>query len=326
MGQLAKRMPPSRFDLGLGTLEGWGDTFMSADAQSRLQVALLVSFLLHLFVVVGVTVQPPDKTNPPSVPSLEVVLVNSKTATAPQKPDQLAQANLDGGGNTDAERRARSPLPMTRQHEPQPDVTVQSRQAEASDQEARRLMTQTREQAPAVPQPEMHAQTDPKANPIPAPPSTELLASSMEFARQDARRSEADHLMAEIDKDLDAYKKRPRRKSIGASTQEFRFARYVEDWRSKIERVGTLNYPQAARDQRIYGTLRLTVSIRRNGSVESVEINRSSGQKVLDEAAIRIVRLAAPFAAFPPGIAQDTDVLSITRTWTFTREDQFQAE
>ena len=94
-------------------------------------------------------------------------------------------------------------------------------------------------------------------------------------------------------------------------------------WRLKIERIGELNYPQAARDRRLYGSLVVTVSIRADGSLESVDINRSSGERILDQAAVRIVNLAAPYAPFPPDIAKDTDILSITRTWQFTREDQF---
>ena len=90
--------------------------------------------------------------------------------------------------------------------------------------------------------------------------------------------------------------------------------------------MGNLNYPDEARRQRVYGSLLLTVSIRRDGTVESIEINRSSGFRVLDQAAVRIVELAAPFAPFPPDIARDTDVLAITRTWSFSSGDQFQTQ
>ena len=125
---------------------------------------------------------------------------------------------------------------------------------------------------------------------------------------------------------MDAHQQRPRRRFVGARTQEYRFARYIEDWREKIQRVGDLNYPQAAREQRLHGSLVVTVAIRSDGSVERVEVNRPSGQSVLDEAARRIVALAAPFGAFPPDIAKDTDVLHITRTWIFTPADRFIAE
>ena len=135
-------------------------------------------------------------------------------------------------------------------------------------------------------------------------------------------------LEAQISRDLDNYQKRPRRTFVGARTQEFRLARYIDDWRVKIERIGEMNYPQVARDQKVYGSLLVTVSIRSDGALESVEINRSSGVKLLDEAAVRIVRLAAPVAPFPQDIAREkvTDVLSITRTWMFTRSDQFVSE
>jgi periplasmic protein TonB len=133
-------------------------------------------------------------------------------------------------------------------------------------------------------------------------------------------------LEAQIRRDMQAYQERPKRKFVGARAQEYRFAQYVDNWRLKIERVGNLNYPDEARTRKIFGKLQLTVAIKANGEVETVEINRSSGHKVLDQAAIRIVRLAAPFDPFPPNIRADTDILHITRTWTFTRSDQVFAD
>ena len=160
--------------------------------------------------------------------------------------------------------------------------------------------------AAAPPQPAPQEQTKD------APNAVDLMQRSLEIAR----------LEAQISRDWDSYQKRPRRRFVGARTQEFRFARYIEDWRIKIERIGELNYPQAAREQKLYGSLVVTVSVRSDGSLEKVEINRSSGARILDEAALRIVKLTAPFAPFPADIAKDTDILSITRTWTFTRSDQ----
>ncbi len=101
---------------------------------------------------------------------------------------------------------------------------------------------------------------------------------------------------------------------------------YVEAWRQKVERIGNLNYPEAARDQKLYGQLQMTVSIRADGSIESIKIDRSSGKKVLDDAAKRIVQLSAPFSEFPKDIKKDTDILTITRTWTFTQEDALSTE
>ena len=132
-------------------------------------------------------------------------------------------------------------------------------------------------------------------------------------------------LQAQIEKQIQEYQQRPRKKFIGASTSEYRFAQYEEDWRAKIERVGTLNYPPEARG-RLYGNLQLTVTLRPDGSVESIYLDRSSGLKVLDAAASKIVRMATPFAAFPPDIRRDTDLLVITRTWFFGQGDKIWTE
>ena len=225
----------------------------------------------------------------------------------------LAQQNLDGGGNTDADRRAKSPLPVSRADNQNHELSAESRRVQQLEQEAKQLMTQMNSPAKVE---SGTTQPQPQAESRVAPNAADIMRRSMEMAR----------LEAEISKSLDDYSKRPRRKFLGPNTQEYRFTRYIEDWRQKIERVGTLNYPQAARDQKIYGSLRLTVSIKSDGSVEKVEIDRSSGKKLLDDAAIRIVNLAAPYAPFPANISQDTDILSITKTWTFTNSDQLFTE
>jgi protein TonB len=132
-------------------------------------------------------------------------------------------------------------------------------------------------------------------------------------------------LQAEIDKNLEAYQRIPRKKFIGARAAEDRFAFYADAWRVKIERIGTLNFPAEARGK-IYGNLQLTVIIRADGTVEKVELDRSSGLKVLDEAARKIVRMATPFAAFPPDIRREVDQIIITRTWFFGRGDKIWTE
>ncbi len=114
-------------------------------------------------------------------------------------------------------------------------------------------------------------------------------------------------------------------KNLGTRAVEYRFAQYMEDWRVKVERVGTLNYPEAAKGK-LYGSLLLSVRIKNDGSVERVDIDRSSGHRVLDDAARRIVRMAEPFAAFPADIRRDFDSLEITRTWSFTSGNQLETK
>lgn len=282
----------------------------------RFQCAILASLLVHAIVLFGVTIRPPtaSKLDQKPVP-LEVVLVNATSSTKPVTPDALAQRNLDGGGNTDADRRAKSPLPVTRNDPQTTELSMQSRRVEQLEAEARKLMTQAKSQT-KVEIPASQPQPQPQAESQVAPSAADIMSRSLEIAR----------LEAQIDRQMDAYQKRPRRKFVGARTAEIPLAAYIDAWRMKVERVGTLNFPQAARDQKTYGTLKLTVSIKSDGSVDNVEINTSSGHKLLDEAALRIVNLAAPYAAFPADIARDTDILSITRWWTFTRADKLSTE
>jgi protein TonB len=122
---------------------------------------------------------------------------------------------------------------------------------------------------------------------------------------------------AELQQRQQNYAKRKRHKYITASTQEYKYAAYQEAWRQKVERIGRLNYPEAARQRKLTGDLTMTVAIRADGSVASISLDRSSGYKLLDDAARRIVRLASPFAPLPDNIRAETDVLHITRTWIF---------
>ena len=282
----------------------------------RFQITLTASILLHIVVLALVTFAVTDKTKPLNNQPMEVVLVNAKSATKPTKADVQAQNNLDGGGNTDADRRAKSPLPVLRNDAQLSEVAVARKRVEQIEQKARTLMTQAKSKTEMASAPRQVA---------PQPPQLDVQLPSIGEA--EIQRSLAiQRMQAAIEKPWDNYQKRPRKQFVGARAEMNRFARYVEDWRVKIERVGELNYPQAARDQRIYGSLVLSVSIKSDGSVDKIDIGRSSGYKVLDDAAINMVKLAAPYTAFPPDIAKDTDIIDITRTWTFTSTDRLQTQ
>jgi len=277
-----------------------------------LAAAVGVSVLLH-GVALSVHFKFPDalRWNSANAP-LEVVLVNARTKERPAKAERLAQANLDRGGNVDEDRRAKSPLPVTNPNDPGRDLVEARRRVQQLEAQQQRLLAQARESKSRV------AAEQPKQAPAeePAPLNGRDLAErSLAMMR----------LEAEINRNIEEYQKRPRKKFIGARATEYRFAQYEEDWRAKVERVGTLNYPAEARGK-LYGTLRLTVTLRPDGSVESVELDRSSGLKVLDAAAFKIVRMAAPFAAFPANIRRDTDLLVITRTWFFGHGDKIWTE
>ena len=274
--------------------------------------ALGISILIHA-VLLAIKFSPIDLQKMfDKGPPLEVALVNAKSTTKPTKADILAQANLDGGGNTDADRRAKTPLPVLPKDSQTAELTVATQKVETLERQTKELMTSLKSvpAAPSIPK------STEASEPTDLPTASELMQRTLEAMR----------LEAQIAKDMDAYQKRPKRRFIGARAEEYRFARYVEDWRLKIERIGNLNYPEAAREKKLYGKLILTVSIRADGSIESVDVNRSSGFRVLDAAAVHIVEMSAPFAPFPPDVKRDTDILHITRTWSFTKGDELRSE
>ena len=249
---------------------------------------------------------------PESAP-LEVVLVNAKSESRPAQADVLAQANLDRGGNVEQKRRAKTPLPVTEPRKPGKDLADAQRRQRSLEARQQELLAQARAAQAAVPA--APAREQGLEEPGAQPSGRDLADLTLAAMR----------LQAQIDRQIEQYQKRPRKQFIGANAAEYRFAQYEEDWRLKIERVGTTNYPAEARGK-LYGNLRLTVTIRPDGSVESIELDRSSGLDVLDAAAFKIVRMATPFAAFPPDIRRDTDLLVITRTWFFGQGDKIWTE
>jgi protein TonB len=274
---------------------------------ASMQVAFVSSIAFHALVIVGLGFKVVDwrKMDAPHN-VLDVVLVNAKSVAKPEKADALAQANLDGGGNTDEQLRAATPLPSLKEREQQELREVQQRM-KVLEREAKELMTRMKSEVQVV-----QAELAPKPDGKPDANARDLIEKNLEIERLDAQ----------IRRQQQSYQERPKKKFFGSRVSESRFAVYIDTWRARVERIGSLNYPEEAKRNRIYGSLTLTVGIRANGEVDSVEINKSSRMKVLDQAAVRIVRLAAPFERFPDNIRSDTDILYITRTWSFTRSEQ----
>lgn len=278
--------------------------------KTSLSSSMMASIVLHAITLFGITfVMPDPRSMMNDLQTLQVVLVNSKSQTKPSKADALAQHHLDGGGNTEEDRQAKTSFPTLKDDKKFTPEQLAKRIAQL-EAETQRMMTRMKSEH-SVKAPEIK-----KMEGVAGNNGEDLIQKSLEIAR----------LEAQISKNNDYYQKLPRRKFIGARTQEYRFAQYIEDWRVKVERIGNLNYPEAARQQKAFGSLQLSVSIRADGSVESVEVNRSSGRRILDAAAVRIVKLAAPYSPLPPDITKDTDILTITRTWTFTQSDRLESE
>ena len=281
--------------------------------ERALGTALGLSLALHAALLSVHFKLPQALRSTPESPPLEVVLVNARTKEPPAKPDVLAQSNLNRGGTVEERRRAKTPLPVIEPREPGKDLADAQRRQRSLEAKQQELVAQAREAQSQVapPAPQAPGAEDPGAQ-----PSGRDLADLALAAMR---------LQAQIDRQIQEYQQRPRKRFIGANAAEYRFAQYEEDWRMKVERVGTLNYPAEARGK-LYGNLRVTVTIRPDGSMESIELDRSSGLNVLDAAAFKIVRMATPFAAFPPDIRRDTDLLVITRTWFFGQGDKIWTE
>ena len=301
--------------------------------------AIWFSVFVHA-IILSIHFEPELKKFKDNLPTLEVMLVNAKTLTKPDKADVLAQANLDRGGNTDQNRKMKSALPSSKQQKteftvkPMAETKAGKKAAKMTAEEAKEqkhvaelerqaqeLMTQLQstkkiESAPVEKAAAKEADTGNQETPNKKLDLDNLTAMALEM----------DRLEALISKQQDDYQKRPKRKFIGARTKEYSYALYVESWRQKVEKIGNLNYPEAAKNLKIYGQLRMTVSIKADGSIEKLVINQSSGHKVLDEAAKHIVELAAPYAKFPDEMHKEVDILDITRTWTFTKEDSLATE
>lgn len=303
-----------------------------------MSIAIWCSIVFHL-VILSIQFQPELKKFRDHLPVLEVVLVNAKTLTKPDNTEVYAQANLDRGGNTEQDRKMKTALPALKQQKveftlkPEPKTRQGAKAAQASEQtreqkrvaelekQAQALMTQINTDRIVESQPVQKAAAKESEAGDQVTPNKKLNLEAITSAAL-----EMDRLEALISKQQDEYQKRPKRKFVGGRTKEYRYALYVESWRQKVEKVGNLNYPEAAKNLKLYGQLQMTVSIRADGSIEALEINRSSGHKVLDEAAKHIVELGAPYARFPDDVKKEIDILSITRTWTFTKEDNLATE
>jgi len=236
----------------------------------------------------------------PAASTLEVVLVNAHTPDAPANPTVVAQRALDGGGDASSGMAA-SPLPRTVVQSPDEQVllALQKRRMALQTQQ-QELLTQLLS-AQRVPNPEAPRQAED--------------ASGRDAIDQE--RQILNSRIAALKARIAQYNARPEHQFAGPAAARAAYAAYVEAWRQRIEQLGTEHYPAVARG-RIYGSLQLSVTIRRDGSLVRVEIDRPSEHAILNLAARRIVQLAAPFAPLPDAAARDADVLTITRTWHFT--------
>lgn len=277
-------------------------TSTATSSADPIGATLLFSLILHGVLILGITFKLVKPT--PSLPTLDVTLVNVANRQAPDKADFLAQASNTGGGRSD---HAARPSELFSGAIPKPDPGTAVQPVDASTPRPRdatptRMVTTTGATDFQVTSDTALAEIDPQ----------EHVPTAEELKRQQAMAQ----LAAELRKKKVDYAKRPKVKYLTASTREYAYAAYMRGWSDRVERVGNLNYPEEARQQALHGDVLLTVVLNLDGSIKSIEVIQSSGHKVLDTAAERIVRLAAPFPPAPKSKDQ-IDELNITRTWRF---------
>ena len=275
-------------------------------SNDRFAVSILMALGLHAAVLLGVGFVLDFKPLTHPLETLDVVLVNWRSESNPDEADFLAQASQQGGGEaTEASRPSQENSGVSPGLADGADPVDQLEQASSAVDAAREQLlvedarSEFTQQITSIEQPDS-----------PLPTAAMLMQQSMAMAR----------LQPGIQRDRESQSKLPRRKWISANTREYEFATYMQAWVAKVERVGNLNYPEEVRRLKLVGDLIMTVGVNQDGSVESIEVMRSSGLPQLDQAATRIVRLAGPYSPLGEQISGNVDVLHITRTWRFSRD------
>lgn len=285
----------------------------SLKASNRLGLTLSIAILVHLLLILGLGFHQEPHPKPISK-TLDIALTIVKSPERPKEIDFIAQENQIGSGE-----QVRKTPPKTNDSTPirkqdVQKVVTKSPPPEVQQQQTPKAVVTTKaqkpEKAPVQAQPDRVTPPRPKTEPAPVFDSSTLSA-------------EIANLEAELAQDTERYAKRPRVHRLnGVSSASDISAWYRDEWRKKVERVGNLNYPEEAKRQKIHGSLRVLVTINRDGTVAELKVLESSGQLVLDNAALRIVRLSAPFAPFTGDLARHYDQIEIIRTWRFERGDR----
>ncbi|SEG82278.1 energy transducer TonB [Marinobacterium lutimaris] len=300
-------------------------------SKERFGLLLFLAAAFHGVLLLMLSFDFPDPPPPPQ--TLDITLAQYEQAEAPEDADFIAQSNQQGSGSSEekevpsspdeANFTSETPRPQSAQAAPTPpspdpepvkptpptpEPPAQQPQPQAQSGERQVVTTEAKAQPKAAESQEQTAASKPQPT---RGTSTSLLARSLEIAS----------LQAQIENERQAYAKRPRvLRLTAASTLSHDDAQYLDNWRRKIESVGNLNYPEKARRDKIYGVLRVLVEIQPDGSVDRIQILESSGHAILDDAAVRIVQLAAPFQPFPVEMRKRADKLAVIRTWKFEKQ------
>lgn len=281
---------------------------LALHSNESLITAFFITVLVHSAIIFGITFTIPSPTKPSSNQTLDIVLVKTEAEKPPEDPDFLAQADQMGGGNLKEKAKPTSKNPGEK---PSEGNSLENK-AEVAPAPVPQVVEKKSILSTPKPSKQKAQKLIKKKTPVPKK-SPVMVADYIADLQQQIVAMEA-----ELDEQNKMYAKRPKATYISASTQRTPDAMYLKAWTKKIERIGNLNYPDKARRDKLEGQLILTVSLATDGYIIDIRISKSSGHKLLDDAAKRIVELAAPFAAVPKSVLQGNNRLVITRTWQFS--------
>jgi len=284
-------------------------------ARDRLVMTLFFAALVHGILILGITFRP-DK--PKGSATLEVTMVQTRSVTPPTQADYIAQANQHGEGNTKELVRPESPLSMPAAannagRPDAPDLTDNPGKSRATGDSHGTRSEQSSDRPAAVTTTALTG-TSANARAAAMPMSVEprIMVARLLTPGDDALMPNDEGLR--LPEATDA---KPREAFVSVNARESRYAPYLDAWRRKVEHIGNLNFPAEIRDRKLSGSLSLEVALNSDGSIRELNLNKPSNQPVLDDSAVRIVKLAGPFAAFPESIRRDTAVLRFVYVWRF---------
>ncbi len=270
---------------------------------SVLQWALGISFVVHAVLLTVRFVDPEGFKRVFEESPLEVILVNAKSDTKPEKAQALAQASLAGGGESAEKRIASTPLPPS-VVEVQGDSAIDQNQRNIDSmlQQQEQLMAQIRDQMAALP-----------------PPEQEQKKASPEAQAQEEKRRQLAKMLAAIERRVEEENSRPKKRYLSPATLGTTYALYYDELRRKIEARGTRNFPEVA-GRKLYGELMMALLVNHDGRILDARVVRGSGNRVLDRLAEAIAQAAAPFGSFSTAMRKETDQIDITARFVFTHE------
>lgn len=287
---------------------------VSVTQSDRMSLTIFFALAIHAILILGISFDLMDN-NSDVITTMEVTLVHQRSIEAPEEADYLAQANQLGGGTQQEKSRPSSPFsnplptleegyaPNSRRAMSPPPVKKAQKQTEIMSVEQSTQRTKSKK----------------------LKEETSIDIKSLTAAQLFERSQQIAKLSAEINKLKTAYQQTPKHTWVhGANAKQYRFASYMDAWRTKVERIGNLNYPAVVTRKKLTGSLLLDVAINPDGSINSTRITRSSGYPELDRAALRIVNMSAPFPPLTKDILKDTDILHIPRVWRFQQGSRLQ--